>query len=163
MRSPFISFLVSAVLIFTSAYTFAAPTLPPSDQRAGSVKDLNTPRTFPKIESRTEWQARANEIREQVLVSCGLWPLPEKTPLGAHISGKIERDGYSIEKVFFQTYPGFYLAGNLYRPLGQGSGPFPAVLNPHGHWPNGRMADTPEGSIAARCINFAKQGMIAFS
>src|SRR5439155_3891933 len=163
MRSPFISFLVSAVLIFISAYTFAAPTLPPSDQRAGSVKDLNTPRTFPKIEWRTEWQARANEIREQVLVSCGLWPLPEKTPLGAHISGKIERDGYSIEKVFFQTYPGFYLAGNLYRPLGQGSGPFPAVLNPHGHWPNGRMADTPEGSIAARCINFAKQGMLAFS
>ena len=163
MRSPFISFLVSAVLIFTSANSFAAPTLPPSDQRAGSVKDLNTPRTFPKIESRTEWQARAKEIREQVLVSCGLWPLPEKTPLGAHISGKIERDGYSIEKVFFQTYPGFYLAGNLYRPLGQGSGPFPAVLNPHGHWPNGRMADTPEGSIAARCINFAKQGMLAFS
>ena len=68
MRSPFISFLVSAVLIFTSANSFAAPTLPPSDQRAGSVKDLNTPRTFPKIESRTEWQARAKEIRDLWIV-----------------------------------------------------------------------------------------------
>src|SRR5262249_9553954 len=57
----------------------------------------------------------------------------------------------------------FYLAGNLYRPLGHGAGPFPAILNPHGHWSNGRMADTPDGSIAARCISFARQGMVAFS
>ena len=96
-------------------------------------------------------------------LSCGLWPSPEKAPLNARIIGRVERDGYSIEKAYFQTYPGFYLAGNLYRPLGKGSGPFPPVLNPHGHWPNGRMADTQDGSIAARCINFARQGMIAFS
>src|SRR5437764_6008158 len=149
--------------ISTSPRVFPAQTLPASDETAGAVTDLNTPRTFPKIESRTEWQARAKEIRENTLVSCGLWPLPEKTPLDAHVFGKVERDGYRIEKVYFQTYPGFYLAGNLYRPLGKGDGPFPAILNPHGHWANGRMADTAEGSIAARCINFARQGMIAFS
>src|SRR6185503_11582004 len=94
------------------------------------VKDLNTPRTFPKIESKAEWQKRAKEIREQVLVSCGLWPMPEKTPLKAHVFGKVLRDGYSIEKVYFQSYPGFYVAGNLYRPIGKGK--FPAILNPHG-------------------------------
>lgn len=125
------------------------------------TKDLNTPRTFPKIETRVEWQERAKEIRGQVLVSCGLWPLPEKTPLKAKVFGKVVRDGYSIEKVFFQSYPGFYVGGNLYRPLGHGK--FPAILNPHGHWENGRMADEKDGSIAARCINFARQGMIAFS
>jgi hypothetical protein len=65
------------------------------------------------------------EIREQVLVSCGLWPLPAKTPLQARVFGKITREGYSVEKVCFQTLPGFYLAGNLYRPLGRGPGPFP--------------------------------------
>ena len=101
--------------------------------------------------------------REQILVSCGLWPTPEKTPLQAHIFGKIERDGYSIEKVYFQTLPGFYLAGNLYRPLAEGKGPFPAILNPHGHWKEGRLADTKDGSTAARCISFARQGMVAFS
>src|SRR5262249_41616087 len=84
-------------------------------------------------------------------------------PLNAHVFGKIERDGYSIEKVYFQSYPDFYVAGNLYRPLGQGAGPFPAILNPHGHWSEGRLADTQDGSIAARCISFARQGMIAFS
>src|SRR5947207_15636572 len=108
MNSNPFPLLALLAFISTSPRVFPAQTLPPSDQRAGSVKDLNTPRTFPKIESRTEWQARANEIREQVLVSCGLWPLPEKTPLGAHISGKIERGGYSIEKVYSQTYSGFY-------------------------------------------------------
>ena len=87
-------------------------------------KDLNTPRTFPKIDSKAEWQKRAQEIREQVLVSCGLWPIPEKTQLKAHVFGKMIRDGYSIEKVYFQSYPGFYVAGNLYRPLGKGK--FPA-------------------------------------
>ncbi|WP_367870553.1 alpha/beta hydrolase family protein [Luteolibacter sp. Populi] len=124
---------------------------------------LSTPRSFPKIESRADWEFRATEIREQILVSCGLWPLPEKSPLQATVFGKIERDGYSVEKVHLQPYPGFYLGGNLYRPLGKGSGPFPAILNPHGHWENGRMADEAAGSIAARCISFARQGMIAFS
>ena len=127
-----------------------------------AIKDLNTPRTFPEIKNEDEWKERAKDIREQILVSCGLWPIPEKTPLNPHVFDRIERDGYSIEKVHIQTYPGFYLAGNLYRPLGHGRGPFPGVLNPHGHWSNGRMADTKDGSIAARCINFARQGMVAF-
>src|SRR5712671_5276580 len=127
------------------------------------VKDLNTPRDFPSIASREQWQKRAKDIREHVLVSCGLWPMPEKTPLKTHIFGKVDREGYSVEKVYFETLPGFYLAGNLYRPRGQGRGPFPAILNPHGHWKEGRLADTADGSIAARCISFARQGMIAFS
>jgi Acetyl xylan esterase (AXE1) len=129
----------------------------------GIYKDLNTPREFPTIHTQKEWQERAATIRQQILVSAGLWPLPEKTPLNAKVIGRIERDDYSVEKVYLQTYPGFYLAGNLYRPLGKGPGPFPAILNPHGHWEQGRLADNKDGSIPARCINFAKQGMIAFS
>src|SRR5713101_9680266 len=77
-----------------------------------AIKTLNTPRDFPPISLAKEWQGRAKQIREQVLVSAGLWPMPEKTPLKTKIFGKIERDGYSVEKVYFQTSPGFYLAGN---------------------------------------------------
>ena len=132
-------------------------------EKPPAVRDLNTPREFPTVASREEWQTRAKEIREQVLVSCGLWPMPEKTPLQAQVFGKIEREGYSVEKVYLQPLPGFYLAGNLYRPLGRGRGPFPAILNPHGHWKEGRLTDTKDGSVAARCISFARQGMIAFS
>ena len=125
--------------------------------------DLDTPRSFPTITNAHQWQQRAKEIRQQVLVSCGLWPMPEKTPVKAHVFGKIVRDGYSIEKVYFETWPGLYLGGNLYRPLGRGAGPFPAIMSPHGHWANGRMADNKDCSIAGRCINFALQGMVAFS
>ncbi len=144
------------VLSFQDLRASAAPSAP-------AAKDLNTPRDFPSISSRQEWDARAQYIREHALVSCGLWPLPPRTPLNAHVFGRIDREGYSVEKVYFETYPGFFLAGNLYRPLGRGKGPFPAILNPHGHWSKGRMADEKDGSIAARCISFARQGMIAFS
>jgi len=57
--------------------------------------------------------------------------------VAAVMFGKIARDGYSVERVYFQSLPGFYVAGNLYRPLGKGVGPFPAILNPHGHWSMG--------------------------
>lgn len=126
-------------------------------------KDLNTPRQFPPISSAEEWQQRGRLIREQAQVSCGLWPMPTRTELKPRIFGRVEREGYSIEKVAIETYPGVFLGGNLYRPLGKGPGPFPAVLNPHGHWANGRMADEESGSIAARCITFARLGIIAFS
>jgi hypothetical protein len=133
---------------------------------ADQPRDLNTLRTFPEISSRAEWEKRATEISEHVQFSCGLWPLPPRTPLNAKVFDRVERDGYTIEKVYFETYPGFFLAGNLYRPLdksGKRNAKCPAILNPHGHWKNGRMADEKDGSIAARCISFARQGMIAFT
>src|SRR5688572_4816050 len=132
---------------------------------ADGPRDLDTLRTFPEIASRKEWQKRAEEIREHVQFCTGLWPMPPKTPLNAKVFDRIERDGYTIEKVYFETYPGFFLAGNLYRPFGKepSKKKYPAILNPHGHWKNGRMADEDSGSIAARCISFARQGMIAFS
>jgi hypothetical protein len=147
------------VVSFTAMTSFAAAPVSGTNVPV----NLDTPRTFPMITSAQEWKKRAIEVRQQVLVSCGLWPMPVKTPIAAHIFGKVLRDGYSIEKVYFETWPGLYLGGNLYRPLGRGNGPFPAILNPHGHWSNGRMADTKTGSIAGRCISFARQGMIAFS
>ena len=141
----------------------SAQLLPEKDLRTGPVKTLNTPRVFPPITTKADWERRAREIREQVLVSSGLWPLPERPPLNAQIFGRLERDGYSVEKVYFQTHAGFYLAGNLYRPHGQGAGPFPAVLNPHGHWAHGRLEDTETASVIGRCINQARQGMIALA
>ncbi|HEY3862847.1 MAG TPA: acetylxylan esterase [Verrucomicrobiae bacterium] len=128
-----------------------------------AVKTTDTARVFPEIATRQQWQERSRDIREQILVSGGLWPMPKKTPLHAVVSGKVLRDGYSVEKVYFQSWPGFYVAGNLYRPLGKGAGPFPAILNAHGHWDHGRLEDTDVCSNPGRCINFAKQGMIAFA
>lgn len=133
------------------------------DARLKPPIDLNTHRDFPKIESREQWPQRADFIREHARAVTGLLPMPVKMPLNAKVFDRVERDGYSIEKVHLETHPGFYLAGNLYRPLGKGDGPFPGVLNPHGHWANGRMADVESGSLAGRCISQARLGMIAFT
>lgn len=136
--------------------------IPPKDRRAVEIRHLNMAYAFQPYNSREEWLARAKDLREQILVSTGLWPPPERTPLNAEIFGKIERGDYSIEKVYFESYPGFYVTGNLYRPLRK-TGPFPGIVSPHGHWTYGRLENQPLGSIPGRCINFARQGYVIFS
>jgi dienelactone hydrolase len=108
------------------------------------------------------WAARRVEIRQRILVATGLWPEFDRAPLKPVIFGKIERDGYSIEKVHFETWPGFHLTGNLYRPLGK-TGPFPAVLCPHGHWKNGRFEDSPDASVPGRSLTLARLGFVVFT
>ena len=157
------------IFVFNCFVADAESRLPVTDQRAAEIKTLNTPRVFPVIKSKAQWDRRRNEIREQILVSAGLWLMPEKTALNASVFGKIDHGDYTVEKVYFESLPGFFVGGNLYRPkkddAARSSLPpkYPAVLNPHGHWPEGRLVETTNGSVAARCINFAKQGMIAFS
>jgi len=145
------------------AASVVANGLPASDQRASRFVDLNTPRSFAPPDSRRDWEAMARDIREATLVHNGLWPMPPKTPLNARVTDRVERDGYTLEKVVIETRPGFFLAGNLYRPLGKGSGPFPAVLNPHGHGKDGRLHDDDQYSNPARCIQFARNGVIALN
>ncbi len=131
------------------------------DTRLGAAKHVSTPWALRRYRTLAEWQQRAAVIRRHILVCAGLWPLPEKTPLKAQVFGRIERAGYAVEKVFFESLPGFLVCGNLYRPLGEG--PFPGLACPHGHWRRGRLENTELGSIAGRCINFARQGLVAFS
>ena len=137
-------------------------TVPRVDRRAVEIRTLDTPYTFTPYAEKDAWLARARFLRERVLVSAGLWPMPEKHPLNAHAFGRIERGDYSVEKVYFESHPGFYVTGNLYRPLGK-PGPFPGVLSPHGHWAYGRLENGVDGSIPARCISLARQGYVVFS
>lgn len=135
------------------------------DARARRAHSTNTVFTMPEYTSREQWEAVAARLRQRILLGCGLVPMPEKTPLNPIISGRIEHpgpDGYSVEKVQFEARPGLRVTGNLYRPLGK-TGPFPGVVNPHGHWPDGRLANEERGSVPGRCITLAKMGMVAFS
>lgn len=141
--------------------------LPPVDRRRTEIRHLNLPCEFVAPTTKEAWEKRARSLREHILVSMGLWPNPARSPLNAEITHRVERDGYSIENVRFQSLPGFYVTGNLYRPAGgeasSGNGLRPAILNPHGHWKEGRLNHEPDGSIPARCINFALQGYVAFA
>lgn len=114
------------------------------DPRLGAPKTLNDYFPFVVPKTKEEWEVRRKQLREQLLVANGLWPMPEKRPLNATIHGKIERDGYTIEKVYFASMPGHYVCGNLYRPKVGGDAKHPGVLFAHGHWANGRFHDAGE-------------------
>jgi len=135
---------------------------PVDDRRITEIRHGDMTYTLPEYKTKEEWLKRAKEYRYHILVSNGLYPMPEKTPLNAKIFGKVEYEDYTIEKVYFESYPGFLVTGNLYRPKGK-KGPFPSIANPHGHWSNGRLENSDGGSIPGRCINFAKQGIVAFA
>ena len=107
--------------------------------------------------SAAAWRDRAVHLREQMLVTLGLWPMFPKTPMNPQVYGKLMRDGYTIEKVVLETFPGFTLSGNLYRPIGA-TGKIPGMLCPHGHWEDGRV--NPE--VQQRCIRWAKLGCVVF-
>ena len=143
------------------AHVFAEASQGVNDARGSTPRDLNTPYTFPGY-TKAEWTEKAAALRQQIRVANGLVPPHESTPLNAKIFGRIEREGYSVEKVYFEPFPGFFTTGNLYRPLGK-SCPFPGIVSPHGHWGRGRLENIERGSIPGRCINFAKQGYVIFA
>ena len=109
----------------------------PQDARLAPLKDLNGYFPFAVPESREAWAKRAEDVRLQTRVALGIWPEPTRNPLNPVVYGKIEGDGYTIEKVFFESMPGFFVTGSLFRP--RAAGKHPAVLCPHGHWVNARF------------------------
>jgi hypothetical protein len=123
----------------------------PADSRLGPLKDLNGYFPFTPPSSREEWGDRAEHVRQEVQVAAGLWPMPEKTPLNAVIYGRVERDDYTVEKVYFESYPGHFVTGSLYRPKGR-PGKLPGVLCPYGHYPDGRFNVVPLDSPDPKAV-----------
>jgi hypothetical protein len=115
----------------------------------------------PRFTDGAEWERRAAYLREHVLASAGLLPLPERTPLNPVVFDELKHEGYSVAKVHFESLPGFYVTGNLYRPAGQG--PFPAVLSAHGHWTYGRLENSDLMSGPGRAISLARRGFVVFT
>ncbi len=129
----------------------------PEDARYGKLKNLDGYFPFTPSDSPAQWKTRAEFVRRQILVSQGVWPMPTRTPINAVVHGKQDMGDYTIEKVYFQSYPGHYVTGSLYRPAGDalkhaqkvsGGSKLAAVLCPHGHWNNGRMLD--QGDATAK-------------
>lgn len=140
-------------------------------------RDTNTHHEFRPPASKRQWEARAQDLRMQILVSAGLWPMPPRTPLRPIVTGRIDEADYTVENVAIETMPGFYLCGSVYRPKGM-KGPFPAVANPHGHQQVGRIHIAPDepiaapppakpapgrGNLVAIGVNLARQGYVVFA
>ncbi len=110
----------------------------------------------------SEWQQRAQRIREGILRGAELSPLPKKCPLNPILHSKREHDGYSVENLAFESLPGVFVTGNLYRPT-KGTGPFAAILCPHGHWSDPADYGRFRPDMQKRCATFARMGAIVFA
>ena len=118
----------------------------PNHSRLKPLRDLDGYCPFTSPKSEAEWNARAERVRRQILVAEGLWPMPTKTPLNTVIHVKIERPDYTVEKVYFESVPGFFVTGNLYRPK-KITGKVPGVLFAHGHWKDARLSESSDEAV----------------
>ncbi len=157
---------LSSVLIVICAAVLAAPpagSVPATDSRNTDVPGTNSVFQMPQYRTRAEWEKRREALRKQILTAAGLYPLPAARPsLRTLLFGRIENGDYSVEKVAIETMPGYWLGGNLYRPLGK-PGRHPAVASPHGHWNYGRLENTSLASVPARGISLAKLGFVVMT
>jgi hypothetical protein len=137
-QHPF-SLIVAVVVAMASANVSLGDQ--PLTETTRRLKDLDG--HFPMVVPKTleQWNLRAKELSLQVKVALGLHPMPTLSATAPTIYGRSMLAGYTIEKIYFESLPGFFVTGSLYRPLGvtvpkEG---FPAVLYAHGHWENGRF------------------------
>lgn len=86
-----------------------------------------------EIKTANDWLEQRAARHTQLLEMLGLDPLPEKTPLHATTTGRLESDGFRVENVHFQSRPGLYVTGNLYLPQGDPDTKYPAILYVCGH------------------------------
>jgi len=172
--------LILPALLLASSLLTSAQTVLPRPLRELYSSEF----PFNKEAASVGWKQRRQDIRNRILLACGLLPLPTKTPLNAVIHGRIERDDYTIDRVFFESFPGHYVTGNLYQPKQKPKdGKMPGILCPHGHWPNGRFMDLGKDSDAtneqlaigaerwesgarsplqARCVQLVRMGCAVF-
>jgi hypothetical protein len=175
--------LVAAAMTFTSLPAAAES----SERHAASDARLLPPVTvdgehpFTPIASAEAWHERSRLVRGRVALAAGLLPMPPRPSVQATMHGRVDRDGYTIERVCFESFPGHVVTGNLYRPTGTTGAKRPGILCPYGHWPGGRFMDMPEEAVAkeiasgaerfvngarsplqARCIGLVRLGCVVF-
>ncbi len=118
-------------------------------QRENEIAGVHT---VADAERRKQW------VRQTFLSLLG--GLPDYNgPLNPRITGRIEAGNYTIEKVIFESLPGFYVTANVYRPsspLNQ-AGRYPGVLLQAGHTQEGK----PEGQRLA--ANLALKGFVVLA
>ncbi|MCF6313642.1 MAG: acetylxylan esterase [Verrucomicrobiales bacterium] len=193
LRNSVCALFIGLVISLTGANIQSAPprVLPEGqqhqDQRLDAPRTLHDYFPFTQVSSTGEWELRQEQIKRRILISAGLWPMPEKTALNAVVHGKKEMGDYTVEKVFFESLPGHFVTGNLYRPAGDSlknglqNGKRPGALCPHGHWENARFYDLGEAQrkqliaiggerfesgaqnhYQARCVQLARMGLAVF-
>lgn len=105
------------------------------------------------------WEKRADQIRKGMIEGMKLGKMPKiKGNFNPIINHRREMDGYIVENIAIESFPGFYITGNLYRPTKKQQ-KYAAILNPHGHGVDRRFVEDSQ----KRCAALAKMGAIVFT
>lgn len=85
------------------------------------------------IQTREDWTSQRDEFRRQYQEMLGLWPMPERTDLKPVVTGKLEHEEFTVEKLHFQASPGLYVTAALFLPKNSPL-PAPTILYESGHY-----------------------------
>lgn len=110
-----------------------------------------------EVRSIRELEERKEQLRDALIRSLGGLP-PRDTPLQPEVTGVLQCDGFTVEKVIFQSRPAVYVTSNLYIPNGI-TAPRGAVLFLCGH--HDAAKHVAEYQIVCRYL--AKSGLIVFA
>lgn len=135
------------------AFQSADPLLAWMDVQAQQQLDLRA-RAIAAIQTRADAERHRAAVRAKLTELIGGLPA-YRGPLRARVTGQLRAPTHIIEKVIFESLPGIYITGNLYRPLAAGR--YPAVLVPAGHTQEGKAEPQ---RVAA---NLAAKGFIALT
>ncbi|MCK5209354.1 MAG: acetylxylan esterase, partial [Cyclobacteriaceae bacterium] len=109
-----------------------------------------------KLKTKADWLERQSMVRNKLLEIVG--PFPDKTPLNVQVTGVLKKDGFSIEKIIYESIPGYYVTGALYIPDGI-KGKAPAIFYACGHSVEGFRVGIYQHII----INLVKKGFVVFT
>ena len=173
-------FTILAQSIVLTGIWAQSPETHSNDPRSGPPKTLNGYFPFTPPGSQAEWNSRAETLRTHLKMSLGLLPEPTRSPLNPVVHRQTDMGEYTVENVFFESVPGFFVTGNLYKPK-QSTGLAPGILCPHGHHRDGRFREASPAEIdvqikhggerfrnnaqsplQARCAHLAKMGCVVF-
>jgi dienelactone hydrolase len=131
------------------------PTMPDIDDFIrDQAKKLREKDEAPR--TRADWEKRRTELRDKMFAAMGEFP-PKPCDLEPRSLGTLKRDGYTIEKLIFQSRPNVWVTATAYVP--EAKGKVPAVLAVHGHWPWARR----DPVVQARCLGLVKLGFVVLA
>lgn len=108
---------------------------------------------------KASWEKRAAKVKQGILNGLQWDKMPEITGnFNPVINSTKEMDGYIVENIAIESFPGFYITGNLYRPLEE-KDKYAAVLTPHGHGTDPRY----KAYVQIKAAALARMGAIVFA
>jgi cephalosporin-C deacetylase-like acetyl esterase len=157
MKLTTLALLLSAAVLNLRALSAQQPAQDPllrwMDQSAQQLLQRRED-AIAKIHSVADAELRKQSVRDTLLSLLGGLP-NYNGPLNPRITGQIQAENYTIEKIIFESLPGFYVTANLYRPNQPGR--YPGVLLQAGHTQEGK----PEGQRLA--ANLALKGFVVLA